>query len=297
VAARTEATLRVVEADQSGPVVLHGGPGRLRGRIHLVNETDAPLATTAPLIIASTAAGDVSVTPTGSAVVAPGRTQPVLLRATIDPSTPPGVYDAEISFGGAPVSAVIQVIEEVSLRFSPASMVVDGTTGTEQLKTLLVTNTGNVALPVSDLGPTELEIDGPRPSLLDRLLGRTSSSPTNESDDDDDGDDDDDDDDDDPPTVTATLAIPVLVQPGETVSLDWSVVVDGTLRAGARYRADVPCHTTDVEIIVVPHQRSPITAIGRSTAGTKRATAARRVPATKTPSPSTPGTKKGTDKS
>ena len=192
----------------------------------------------------------------------------------MDPLTPPGTYAAEVSYGDVTMDAVIEVLEEVALSFRPTSVVVDGTVGVPQTKTVLATNDGNVALSISDLGPVELEIDGPRSSLLDRLLGRdrATGSTTTDDEDDEDGDDEPDD----PPTITGTLTPPVVVQPGETLPLAWSIVVGGTLRAGARYRVDAPVYTTDLEVVVVPHQRAPVVEPPPATARAVRAPTAAR---------------------
>ena len=69
--------LRVVESDVPGPIVLHGGPGRLRGEIHLANDTDERVTATEPTITA-TAGGPTAIAVSSRAgSIAPGRVRRV----------------------------------------------------------------------------------------------------------------------------------------------------------------------------------------------------------------------------
>jgi hypothetical protein len=249
-------------APDAGAVVLRGTPGHLRGEVDVANDGSAPVMAL-PADTATVRPGSALRfgNPAG-AIVPAGSARRVRLHASVDPTTAPGSYPVELDVGGQIVTATVEVIEQVSITLSPSSVVIDGVVGDAGSAAVLATNVGNVPLPISRVGPVPLDLDGARATLLDRVFGRETvvTTPTTvvnvhvhtepESDDGED-----DDEEVDPrPRVTGTLGAPVELQPGETLRLDFDFTIEGDVEAGRRYRALAPCYTSDLEIVVVPHQ-------------------------------------------
>jgi hypothetical protein len=250
-------------APDAGAVVLRGTPGHLRGEVDVANDGSAPVMAL-PADTATVRPGSALRfgNPAG-AIVPAGSARRVRLHAAVDPTTAPGSYPVELDVAGQIVTATVEVIEQVSLTLSPSSVVIDGVVGSAGSAAVLATNVGNVPLPISRVGPVPLDLDGARATLLDRVFGRETvvTTPTTvvnvhvhteaESDD---GEDDDVEEVDPRPRVTGTLSAPVELQPGDTLRLDFDFTIEGDVEAGRRYRALAPCYTSDLEIVVVPHQ-------------------------------------------
>jgi hypothetical protein len=247
--------LRFVSTSTTSPPVLTGRGGRLRGDVLLEGDAANALGT-----------ADIRATKIRLGGAAPLSLEPrgphrAALTVSVDPLTPPGAYRAEIEIGGVTQPVTLLVAEDVALTLSEREIVVIA--GEERAHSITIRNTGNVALPVSQVGPAELTVDRRRPTLLQRLgllpperpdapvvEGRTSSRAERREDGEDGppGV---------PPTVTARLKQAVLVAPGETVVGDWVVTVEGTLEPGVRYRAVAPLYTTDIGFVVTPAQEGP----------------------------------------
>jgi hypothetical protein len=192
--------------------------------------------------------------------MAPGASVRVNLTSSVDRLTPPGRYEAEIVIDGRARRAVLHVGEDIDLQLSESEFVVSGDPDGEQVRSVLLTNAGNVPLPVRVIGPVELEHDRPVPSLLERfgvLRPSRLAVPPREPPGDRDRDRDRDRDDlDRRPTVTGLIREPVTVGPGEVVACELTIKVDGPIASGARYRATAPLYLTDVTFIVTPNQES-----------------------------------------
>jgi hypothetical protein len=283
VSSAAHTSLRIVEPDHRERMVLRGRPQNLRGELRIANDGDRPEIAPVPLASSTSdvGGGAISFTPTAGAIVQAGVERRMPLRARVAPHTPPGTYEVEVTIGGTTLAAQVEVVEEIELSFSPTSVVVDGVSGAAGSASVMVTNRGNVPLPISRLGPTPLDLDGARSTLLDRLLGRAVVAPAHTSvivdldidthgkggkggggdGDDDEGDTnrerDGIDDEDEALTISGVLETPISLAPGETRLLEWSFEIQGEPEPGRRYRALAACYTTDLEIIVVPHQDGP----------------------------------------
>jgi hypothetical protein len=258
-------------SDADEPLVLVASGGEVRGTASLVNHGSAPVSVPQLAIAADLTEpgpghlGRAGVEPAGPMVMAPGSTLLVTVTATIDPRIPPGRYEAEVSVNGSRRPAVVQVSEEIELELSEREFVVAGHVGTRQLRTAVLTNSGNVALPVREIGPAELKRDGPERPLLERLgivraraaTGSQHSPAEREDQDARDRVPDDDRRDKHRPTIVARLDKPLVVAPGDSVVSEWVITVDGPLERGVRYRATAPLYLSDVSFVVTPDQESP----------------------------------------
>jgi hypothetical protein len=71
---------------------------------------------------------------------------PATLR--LDPQTPPGTYDLELTVGKRTLHATAHVSELVDLRVDPANITILAGPDSSGTKTLIVENAGNVSLPI-----------------------------------------------------------------------------------------------------------------------------------------------------
>ncbi len=65
----------------------------------------------------------------------------------LDPQTPPGSYDLELTVGARTLAATAYVSEVVDLRLDPAQITILAGSSTSYTRTLVVENAGNVSLP------------------------------------------------------------------------------------------------------------------------------------------------------
>lgn len=268
-ASEPDSPLRFVSASPSGRPVLTGSGGRLRGEVLLQVEGTEPVALDAAAVHAEigTAATAIRVEGTEPLAAAPGLPRRVKLTVSVDPLTPPGAYDAEIDIGGVTQPVTLVVNEDIALTLSESEVVVIA--GQERVKSITMRNIGNLPLPVSQIGPAELDVDRARPTLLQRLGLLPFDAPVDPAAprrayDARSGDrerdaaaEDGKEEEREIPTVTARLTTPVLVAPGETVVGDWTVTVEGPLDPGVRYRGVAPLYTTDIGFVVTPAQEAP----------------------------------------
>lgn len=281
-----EPAVRVVQPTGAPAVVLAGNDGRLAGEAWLVTDEDEPVKVETATIAADVPAVPGRVRQTVSlenwtpVVVRRGQPERVALTASVDPLTPPGSYRASIAFAGAEHRAVLEITKLVSLSVDPSELTIYGDAGSEQVEHIVVTNGGNVPLPVSQLGPADLIPDQPRPSIAQRLGLFPSDEPRQR---DERGDRRRGDDEEEPaPRVVARVADPVVVAPGEARRLELVFSIHGAIRAGLRYRVSAALYDDDITVVVAPHQEAP--AARAPAARTRRAPARTR----KQPSPKRP---------
>jgi hypothetical protein len=259
----TDAAVRLVNPAGSDVIVLVGGPKRLKGKVRLVNDSAEAITVSAaalradvPAVVTTKNAQQPVLERWVPCVVPPGEASPVTVTASLDAFTPPGTYEATLVLDGQPRAVELRVVEDISLTLSPSEVVVFGDPDVAQNKNVVITNTGNVALAVSHVGPVPLVPDERRASLLERLgvlerpaeIGPTLAVVEEEEDDEED---------DEQPVVEALIDPPVLVHPGEARPVTCAVTVRGDIDPGLRYRADGALYTSDLRFVVVPAQRTP----------------------------------------
>lgn len=197
-------------------IVLVGPPGQLRTTVSVENAVDQRV-TVRGLVLHR--AGEAPVSAPAATLIAPGATAEVPVTFRIDPTTPPGVHDAEVEVGGIRRSARLHVDPDPSVRLSPhRTLAAPG----RQAVLLLVTNTGNVDLPLARTTRARTDDGGP-----DRG-----------------------------PDVVLEVADAPTVAPGATVTLSADLDVPEGLDPTRRHVARVPVGTADLEVIVLPRNAS-----------------------------------------
>lgn len=245
----------VVGGSEDEPLVLAGPPRELTGRIQLHNPGDAKV------VLRDAGLKD----PSGLLRLPSSRhsLQPLVLRPdqggsvpisiAVDPATPPGGYRAELELAGRSQPVVLHVAEVFDLSVQPRSLVVVNQSGVPQKKRLIITNDGNVAFTLGDLGTVDLREDLPSnrvvrvavESLLDHEKLDLQA------------------------LVVALLAVAreedgrlgslqvlardgqVELRPGETKAVELEITLQDELPLNRRYRGRLPVLTRDVDIVVV----------------------------------------------
>ena len=128
-----------------------GPPRRLTGDIPLINETDTKLrlrSTGLKLATPKAAAG----LPLGEAYffarLYPGEQANVPAAISLDPSTPPGHHQFELTIGKRTIAVDAHVEEVVDLRVEPSQISILAGSETTYARTLILENAGNVDLPI-----------------------------------------------------------------------------------------------------------------------------------------------------
>ena len=162
--------------EEKQPLVLVGPPRQIRGEFRLQNATDRKIVVRQPMLKAaavprakggkkSAAAADAlpaaSLPDVGLSlrriVVRAGTSKPVPLALALDPRTPPGTYQAELDIDGEQRAVVMHVTEEVALAIAPQALVLTNAPGTKIQKQIVLTNDGNVAVTVKNIGAVVLD--------------------------------------------------------------------------------------------------------------------------------------------
>jgi hypothetical protein len=127
-----------------------GPPKRLTGAIPLINETDAKLKLRSVALSSPTLKGAGRL-PLGDtpfyAKLYPGQQASVAATISLDPSTPPGDHQFELTVGKRTIAVDAHVEEVVDLRVAPSEITILAGTDTAYTRTLIVENAGNVDLP------------------------------------------------------------------------------------------------------------------------------------------------------
>jgi hypothetical protein len=127
-----------------------GPPERLTGAIPLINETDAKLKLRSIALSSPTLKGAGRL-PLGEtpfyARLYPGQQASVPATISLDPSTPPGDHQFELTVGKRTIAVDAHVEEVVDLRVAPSEITILAGTDTAYTRTLIVENAGNVDLP------------------------------------------------------------------------------------------------------------------------------------------------------
>jgi len=245
----------IIAAPEDEPLVLIGPPKELTGRVELYNPGNVNV------VIREAGLND----PRGVLIGQPfhhalpplvlhpdqGRSLP--LSVAVDKKTPPGVYHVDLVLAGRSRSAVLNVTEVFDLTVQPQSIVVLNRPGLAQRKQLIVTNEGNVAFAIGDIGDVDLKDD----MIWDRTArvaveqwGDRANENIEE-------------------LIVAVIRIAredayrtgilsvhnlsgkVEVMPGEMANIDLEITLREELPHNSRYRGLTPILTKDLEIIVV----------------------------------------------
>jgi hypothetical protein len=149
------------------PLVLVGPPAHLQGQFQVRNLGDRRLVVRQPRLRGAqkTARGARAAAPglTGQVLALPrvivraGQTRPVAVDLSLNPATPPGVYEAVLEIDGHERPVVLHVTEHVAFSMQPDELVVPNRPGQKVHKRVVFTNEGNVPLAVRTIGTVVLD--------------------------------------------------------------------------------------------------------------------------------------------
>jgi hypothetical protein len=196
-------------------IVLAGPPGRLMTTVTVHNASDDRLVVRQPTLRLEGTA----VTGAATAIIAPGATAAVPVAVPLDPSTPPGRLEGEMELGGVSRPVVVEVAPHLSLDLTPSRVL--ATPGRQEL-TLVVTNTGNVRMPLSSRAVASTDDGDGEPG----------------------------------PEVALVLEAPVLLEPGQRATLTARLEVPQELEPARRHTATVPVGIADLRVIILPRDTS-----------------------------------------
>jgi hypothetical protein len=273
----------VVSAAEDAPIVLAGPPRALSGRIALRNPGDEKAVLRRAVLTVTDESVHVPATEHGFArvVLSPAEERALPLRIAIDPSTPPGEYRAELFVAGRSHAALLQVADVLDVTVAPSRIVIESRPGIAQTRRLVLTNAGNIAFSVGDIGEVSLRDErfayhagraldpswrkGDDAGVDDFLVAvlraaqeeaeRTGSLTVR--------------------NMTGEVEIP----PGASATVELAITVPEGLHLDSRYRAVVPVLTKDLQIVVSPTfagTKTPRRAARTPSAPRKRTTAAPR---------------------
>jgi hypothetical protein len=127
-----------------------GPPTALAGAIPLINETDTKLKLRSLGLRSATLKGAAGL-PLGEipffATLYPAEQATVPAMISLDPSTPPGDYQFDLTVGKQTVAVDAHVEEVVDLRITPSHITILAGRDTTYTRTLVADNAGNVDLP------------------------------------------------------------------------------------------------------------------------------------------------------
>ncbi|WP_344252866.1 hypothetical protein [Terrabacter carboxydivorans] len=202
-------------AEPDDAIVLAGPPGRLTTTVTVENVSADRLVVRRPTLHL----GGEAVTGAASAIIPGGRTVEVPVVVPLPATTPPGRHEAEMELGGVRRRVVVDVAPHPALELSPRRVLaVEGS----QDVTLVVTNTGNVRMPLAALTMARADDGGPDPG----------------------------------PDVVLALEAPAAVEPGQTVTLPARLEVPPGLDPARRHTASVPVGIADLDVVILPRDRS-----------------------------------------
>lgn len=197
-------------------VELTGPPGHLTTTVTVENATEDRIAVRAPTLLLE---GREPVPGAGAAVIPPGATAVVPVTLSLEPSTPPGTYAAELEVSGIRRSAVVTVLEEVSMDVQPSTVL--AAPGRQDV-VLAVTNDGNVAIILARRAIARTDDGGPDPG----------------------------------PDVALVLDSDVTVEPGASLTLHGRLEVPRELDPARRHTATIPVGVADLDVIILPRSAS-----------------------------------------
>ena len=197
-------------------IVLSGPPTSLRTTVTVENTSEGRLAIRGATLHLD---DGTPVPGTAGALIGAGSTASLPVRVSLDPTTAPGTYAAELEVSGARRSAVIRVQTELSLSVSPDEVL--AVAGRRAIG-IDVANDGNVAIP-----------------LAGRVIAATDDGRGEPG-----------------PEITLEVDNPTTLEPGDSVTLKGHLAVPKGLDPARRHVARLPVGVADLIVIVLPHTES-----------------------------------------
>jgi hypothetical protein len=236
------------------PIDFYGTPRQLTGVVPLANTGDQSVR-----LAASGLEKTELRAPNGAAMtevpfrrwLEPGEQVSAPIAIAVDQRTAPGTYKAEFVLGDQRQPVVFHVAEVVKLRVVPERLVIANTPGSKALKTIFVTNLGNMDIEIGNIGVVGLEESNLICNTIREAVGQLKD-----------------------PDVDATVAAfvntlnksfqesraltvrtpdkPITVRPGETVSVELSISLPQTLHRRRRYFGNMHLYNVAIPILLQP---------------------------------------------
>jgi hypothetical protein len=178
-------------AQQDGMVRFTGTPGSLSGLVQLYRQAPAKDSfATATFDMADTEFGHLMQLQRGqllhstlhpahsetarvqvTRLPAAGRQGTAILQVSLDPHTPPGLYQGRIALDGVEIDAAFEVMPQRQTAFLTPYLYLSGAPGTSVMTSLLIENQGNVPEQIGVLGKLVLQEDDQICLSLQSALG------------------------------------------------------------------------------------------------------------------------------
>jgi hypothetical protein len=155
----------LIDHSPESPIVLAGPPRRLIGRAQLYNRGDER-AVTRQAELRDLPSGRLPAEQAETArqcavsmvaILAPGQRTEALLRAAIDPHTPPGPHEATLVLGEHTHPVRLEIAEDFSISATPSVLVIENKPGGRATRRVTYRNDGNMPLTVGPLGALPLD--------------------------------------------------------------------------------------------------------------------------------------------
>jgi len=250
---------RVLLKDSGRPLVLTGPPRHVRGELLVRNPGDEKAIVRQPLMRPMTIAGrgkakalslqEPAVT-LRRIVVRARQDRRVPIALSLEPSTPPGTYHAELDVDGELREVVLHVTEDVAFTIEPSELVIPNRPGEKVARQIIVSNQGNVAIAVKSIGPIVLDDElvhcralrgaladvGKTMKTLDDFMVALGHRYHDLYD----------------KLVLKVQNAPTTIEPGMTAAIDLTVTLPDKLETRSRYSAFAPISTQTLTFTLVP---------------------------------------------
>lgn len=178
-AKKSDTSRRLLAMSNEEPLVLVGEPQRIKGKLHLTNTgTEEVVLQNTQLRTVTTKKGRGKSAPPAleinkplhPIIVRPGRSRSVSVKMALDPTTPPGEYEAELEADGEIKPVIVHIIEKLDISLNPGKLVIRESPGGTATRRVVIQNHGNVPLPIGDIGAVVLEDDRLECRILRRAV-------------------------------------------------------------------------------------------------------------------------------
>ena len=246
---RTRGTRKAIE-----PINFYGTPRQLTGVVPLANTGEQSTRLTAIQLENAELHAPSGAIMTEIPVrrqLEPGEQVSAPLSVAVDHRTPPGTYRAEFVLGDQRQPVIFHIAEVIKLKVVPERLVIGNNPGSKVLKTLFVTNLGNVNIELGDIGVVGLEqtdlichtiretvnqVKDPDWDTTVASFVNTLNKSFQES----------------RALTVRTQGKPVRISPGETVSVELSITLPSSLRRRRRYFGSMRLYNVSIPILVQP---------------------------------------------
>jgi hypothetical protein len=232
---------RVLLKNSGRPLVFAGPPRHVRGELLVRNPGDEKVIVRQPLMRPATMTGrgkgkaqalqEPAVT-LRRIVVRARQDRQVPIALSLEPTTPPGTYHAELDVDGERREVLLHVTEDVAFTIEPSELVIPNRPGQKTIGAIVLdeelAHCRALRGALADVGQTMKTLDdfivalGHRyHDLYDKLVLKVQNEPT-------------------------------TIEPGETSAIDLTISLPDKLEARGRYSAFAPISTQTLTFTLVP---------------------------------------------